>query len=382
MVNASLYGSFDRRLEELLRACGLRTTVASLDDLAVLASPTATPPDLIVLDLREKPALPAAVPLIRQRHPRAGVVIVAPQLDPTLMLASMRAGVNEFLTEPLNVDDLRAAIDRVIDARRPAAKPGQVFAFVGGKGGVGTTTLAVNVATTLAASSRSTTLLIDLHIAYGDAALFVAAEGRFSVVDALENVHRMDEAFLRSLVCHTKCGLDILAASDRAMFGSVDPRGLRRLIECAARAYPHVILDMPRADAAILDVLEQVAKIVIVANQELSTVRSASRMAAALRQRYGKERVAVVVSRYDQVAEIGREDIERVLGADVTHVFPSNYRLAVEAMNRGRPLVLDNHNKLASSFDAFARSLAADGDVRAPAADPPPAVRRGLSLRR
>jgi Flp pilus assembly CpaE family ATPase len=143
-----------------------------------------------------------------------------------------------------------------------------------------------------------------------------------------------------------------------------------------------VILDMPRADAAILDVLEQVTKIVIVANQELSTVRSASRMAAALRQRYGKERVAVVVSRYDQVAEIGREDIERVLGADVKHVFPSNYRLAVDAMNRGRPLVLDNHNKLASSFDAFARSLAADGDVRAPAADPLTGVRKGLSLRR
>lgn len=381
-MNASLYGSFDRRLEELLRACDLRTTVTSLDDLAALASPTALPPDLIVLDLREKPALPSAVPLIRQRHPRVGVLVVATQLDPTLMLSSMRAGVNEFLTDPIAVDDLRAAIDRVMDARQVAAKLGQVFAFVGGKGGVGTTTLAVNVATTLAAISRSTTLLIDLHIAYGDAALFVAAEGRFSVVDALENVHRMDEAFLRSLVCHTKCGLDILPASDRAILGSVDPRALRRLIECAARAYPHVILDMPRADAAMLDVLEQASKIVIVANQELSTVRSASRMAAALRQRYGKERVAVVVSRYDQVAEIDREDIERVLGSDVKHVFPSNYRLAVAAMNKGRPLVLDNHNKLASSFDAFARSLAADGDVRAPAADPATGVRKGLSLRR
>ena len=104
-MNASLYGSFDRRLEELLRACDLRTTVTSLDDLAALASPTALPPDLIVLDLREKPALPSAVPLIRQRHPRVGVLVVAPQLDPTLMLASMRAGVNEFLTDPIAVDD-------------------------------------------------------------------------------------------------------------------------------------------------------------------------------------------------------------------------------------------------------------------------------------
>jgi septum formation inhibitor-activating ATPase MinD len=77
--------------------------------------------------------------------------------------------------------------------------------------------------------------------------------------------------------------------------------------------------------------------------------------------------VGVVVTRYDETAEIGREDIERVLGAPVVHVFPSNYRLALDAMNRGRPLVLENHSKLASAFDIFARGLAgADGNGSLP----------------
>jgi Flp pilus assembly CpaE family ATPase len=114
-----------------------------------------------------------------------------------------------------------------------------------------------------------------------------------------------------------------------------------------------------------------VTTIVVVCNQELAAVRSASRMAAALRQRYGKDRVAVVVTRYDHVAEIGQKEIERVMGGPVAHVFPSNYRLALGALNLGRPLVLDNHNKLASSMDAFARTLlqpAAPADpVRRPA---------------
>ena len=73
-------------------------------------------------------------------------------------------------------------------------------------------------------------------------------------------------------------------------------------------------------------------------------------MAAALRQRYGRDRVTVVVSRYDSVAEIGRKEIERVMGGPIVQVFPSDYRLALGAMNVGRPLVLDNHNKLAASF--------------------------------
>jgi pilus assembly protein CpaE len=267
----------------------------------------------------------------------------------------MRAGVTEFVTEPITASELTAAIDRVA-ATQPMRDPGQVIAFLGGKGGVGTTTLAVNVATAVARATEPT-LLIDLHVGSGDAALFVGAEPRFSVADALENIQRLDDAFLRSLVGRTNFGLDLLASSDRAMMGPVDVRAVRGLIDCAARHYPCVVLDVPRSDPTMLDALELVTTIVVVANQELSTLRGASRIAAALRQRYGKDRVTVVVSRYDQVAEIGRKEIERVMGGPVAQVFPSDYRLALGALNVGRPLVLDNHNKLAASFARFARGL-------------------------
>ena len=74
------------------------------------------------------------------------------------------------------------------------------------------------------------------------------------------------------------------------------------------------MLDVPRSDAAVLDALEGVKQIVVVANQELATVRSASRMAATLRQRYGKDKLRVVISRADRLAEIGHEDVERAVG--------------------------------------------------------------------
>ena len=89
----------------------------------------------------------------------------------------------------------------------------------------------------------------------------------------------------------------------------------------------------------------------------------------ALRQRYGRSTVNVVVSRYDQHAEIGRADVERVMGGPVWDVFPSNYRLAVDALNRGRPFVLDNHSKLASSYTTFARRLVGAGDNQAVVAE-------------
>ncbi len=110
----------------------------------------------------------------------------------------------------------------------------------------------------------------------------------------------------------------------------------------------------------MLEALELVTRIVIVANQELATVRARhaarGRPAPALRQ---GSRLSVVVSRYDSSSEIGQEDVERVLGSPVAHTFPSNYRLALEALNTGRPVVLDNHNKLASALTGFARRLVA-----------------------
>lgn len=360
-MNVYLVGAVNRQLEELLHANGSRTTLCALEGLSGLAALPAFHAEVVVIDLRERSSVPAAVALLKRHQPLVGIVIVASSLDPALMLEAMRAGVTEFVTEPVTQSELKAAIDRVA-AKRPVRDPGQVFAFVGGKGGVGTTTLAVNVATAFATSPVST-LLVDLHVSYGDAALFVGTEPRFSVADALENIHRLDNSFLRTLVGHTKFGLDLLASSDRALVGPVDVRAVRSLIDCAARHYPCVVLDVPRSDATMLDALELVTKIVVVANQELATVRSASRMAAALRQRYGKDRVTVVVSRYDHVAEIGRKEIERVMGGPVAQMFLSDYRLALGALNVGRPLVLDNHNKLAASFASFARRLAGQSDV-------------------
>ena len=170
-------------------------------------------------------------------------------------------------------------------------------------------------------------------------------------------MHRLDQRFFRGLVSHTRGGLDFLGSSDRASSRPVDAAAVRALVETASRHYRYVVLDVPRSDGVMLDVLEPASRIVIVANQELATVRAATRVAATLRQRYGKDRVSVVVSRFDKLADIGEDDVERVLGSRVAHTFPSNYRLALDALNAGRPVVLDNHNKLAAALTGFARSL-------------------------
>jgi len=326
-------------------------------ELAALAHPNASQPDVLVLDLRDQTHLPTALPLLKRQHPATSVLIVTPRLDPALLLEAMRVGVTEVVAN-ITVEDLKAAIGRLMTLKPTEKVAGRTYAFVGAKGGVGTTTVAVNVATAIARLQPGSTLLIDLHVANGDAAVFLGAEPRFSIVDALENTHRLDEAFFKTLIVHAKCGVDLLASSDRVMLSPVDARRIRTILESAERHYQHVVLDVPRSDAAVLDSLESVARIVVVANQELATVRSASRLATAMRQRYAKEKVTVVVSRADRLADIGHEDVERAVGSPVKHSFPSDYRRALQALNKGTPVTVENHNELSGSLTTFAQSLA------------------------
>ena len=353
-VSVTVVGAADQALEDRLRAAGMRPATMGVSELPTLAHAVSSPPDVLVLDLRTQGQIPPILGSVKRQHPEIGLIVVAPSLDPALMLEAMRSGVTECVTD-LERGDLEAAISRLV-SQRSSPVTGEVFVFIGAKGGVGTTTAAVNVATVL--SKMGNTLLIDLHPAGGDTALFFGADSQFSVVDALENTHRLDAAFFRGLVARTKAGPDLLASADRAVATPADAPRIRTLIDFATHHYRYTVLDVPRSDAAALDSLEGATRIVLVANQELATVRSASRMTTMLRQRYGKDKVSVVLSRSDRESEIGTEDLQKAVGGRIEHTFPSDYRLALGALNRGQPLATDAKSALAAAFHTFARGLA------------------------
>jgi pilus assembly protein CpaE len=371
-VQVIIIGSGDRKLEELVRASGLRPSVASAVDLLALTHPSAAQPDVLMVDIRGHGQVPSALAALKRQHPATSVVLVATELTPGLMLEAMRAGANECVAEPLNGETIGSAISRLI-AQRSGPIGGQVFAFVGAKGGVGTTTLAVNVATALA-QTHGSTLFIDLHPAYGDARVLFGAEPRFSLMDALENTHRLDLSFFQGLTAQTKAGVTLLASPDNGSIGAVDVHRIRLLLDFAARNYRYTVLDLPRSNPVMLDALETATGIFVVASQELASVRGASRVTDALSRRYTRDKVSAVVSRYDKGAEIVTRDIEDVLNVPVRCTFPSDYRLALQALNEGRPFVLAGNSKLAAAVTAFARQLTGASLAVAAAATPSSSV--------
>lgn len=346
----------DPRLDDMLRSSGLKSSRIEAAELAAYAR-AAEAPQVVVVDVRGRDQLPAGLAAFRRQHPGAGMVLVVSTLDPRLMLEGMRAGVNECIPEPVAAKTLEDAVRRVL-TNAPPQPAGQVFAFVGAKGGVGATTLAVNTAAALGRNAQGQVLLMDLHVGYGDAAVLLGAEPRFSIIDAMENIHRVDESFFAGIVEKTDAGVHLLASSPRSVHGALDGRRARTLLETAAQTYKMTVLDVPRSAALTLEALDVATAIVVVTSQEIAALRHAAAIAETLRHRFGAARVKVVINRFHRDSVIAHADIERAVGAPVKHLIPSDYRSAVAALNAGRPVVLDSPGRLCAAFQAFAKDLA------------------------
>ena len=357
----------DEKLAELLKESALSVKVLAPTDFGRLAR-QAKIPSVVVMDLRGSEQLPADLVTLRRNHPDVRVVIIISTLEPQLMLEAMRVGCNECLTEPLSALSIEQAVRKLLAEVAPKSSS-DVLAFVGAKGGVGTTTLAVNTAVALQRTMAGGVLLMDTHIVFGEAALFFGAEPRFSILDAFENTDHMDESFFGSLLETTKSGVRLLASSTQAHQRPVDGRHVRALFEIAALTHKVTVLDVPRVDSTILNSLDLATAIVVVTEQEIASLRNAAQMTETLRKRYGTAKVRVVVNRFSSNKVVELDDIERTIGSHVAHVVPSDYPVALEALNTGRPIVLGG-GRLAEAVRKMATGLVVHSSERQLA--PPP----------
>jgi pilus assembly protein CpaE len=353
-VSQVSFVSNDERLPEIFKACGLKASKLTEAEARTLGK-TADTPAVLVLDVRPHHQLAPWVSDVQKKQPGLAIVVIVSSLDARFILEAMRAGIKECLPEPITPQALDEAVRRLVVGEQ-RERSGQVVAFVGAKGGVGTTTLAVNTAAALAKTAGSPPLLIDLHVARGDAALLMGAEPRFSVLDAFENLHKVDETFLAGLVEKTQCGAHVLASTARPVNVATSPTATRTLLELAARRFRVTVLDVPRTDPAMLEALDPATVIAVVTSQELSAVRGAAAIVATLRQRYGSQRLRVVINRYDKNGPVSAKDIAKVVGEPVACQIPSDYRVAAEAINVGRPIVSED-GRLAKALRAAAAEL-------------------------
>jgi pilus assembly protein CpaE len=360
---------FKRQVARLIRACGVPVGIVEG------RSPEGAGPDLVVVDIRSDAASGmAAIERLRASGPSLAIFAVANSAEPDLILQAMRAGANEFF--PWNAaegsqaarateESFHGAVRRSA-ARREAATAGAkppcvTHVFLGAKGGAGTTTVAVNCGVELARLTKRPTVVVDLKSCLGEVALFLGVRPRFTVLDAIENLHRLDKNFLTELVAKHKSGLDILAGSEQFDRPNAQDAGaVEELLRVLARSYDYVVIDAGNVIQSVTAAALYTADtIFLVTNPDVPSIRNAQRLVDRMRQLgAGSERIKVLLNRVSAENHlIAPKQIETALGYGIHQSFTSDYRTVSTALNSGVPLSLTNSTEIASQFDNFARQL-------------------------
>ena len=200
-----------------------------------------------------------------------------------MVVRCMRAGAREFLIQPITAEAISAAFIRS-SARRPAASPlkqrlGKLLIFAGAKGGSGVTTAASNFAVSLAHDSGSSTILIDLNMPFGNAALDLGLTPRYCAADALNNFARLDSNYLATLLTKHSSGLSVLAAADKFAAVPALEGAVEKLLSVARQQFDYVVIDAgSRFDSHTKSLFEAGATVYLVLQVGVSELRNAHRL--------------------------------------------------------------------------------------------------------
>jgi pilus assembly protein CpaE len=293
------------------------------------------------------------------------VFVAGDGTDADLILRSMRAGAKEFLSTPLDGKALLTAIERISKAHAAVTKEkkrfGRLFAFFSAKGGTGSTVISTNFAVSLAEQTKKPTVLVDLDMQLGEVSLFLGIKPAFNIADMADNIHRMDEALLKGFIKKHVSGLDVLAAPDSLeKVESVGPSQVAQILQFLKNTYEYVVVDTSNTfDDHTVSALDQSSTVFLISNTDLPSLRNAQRCLSIFeRMGYKKEKVKLLINRYQKSLEIRSKDIEETLSFPVYWFFPNDWPTIMNAVNSGMPLSTLNHSEIAGSFASFVRQVA------------------------
>lgn len=303
--------------------------------------------DVMIVDLDSNPeyALDLIETICSAGTPT--VMVYSAQTDSELLVRCMRAGAREFLTQPFSTGTIAEAMVRA-SVRRPAAKTikkaaGRLFVFLGAKGGSGVTTLACNFAVSLAAESGQSTLLIDLHLPLGDAALDLGITAQYSTVNALQNSARLDSNFLSKLLTKHSSGLSVLAAPGKFTEIKSTNDDIDKLLAIARQDFDFVVVDAgTRLDIADSQLFDQAATIYLVTQVSIPELRNSNRLVSEFFAK-SANKLEIVLNRYTpRSLGVDEEHITKALTRPATWRVPNDYATARRTQNTATPLSLED----------------------------------------
>jgi pilus assembly protein CpaE len=313
-------------------------------------------PDVVFLDLaRDADPYFAFAAMLRRAYPATKLIACSAISPPghQLLLDAMRSGVQDFLPKPVSVDALKDMLARVSGDIDAADVPSlnKLIIVMGSKGGVGATTVTVNLGVQLATYARKRVVILDFARPLGNVHLLLDLHPHFGVRDAVENINRLDSHFFSGLLTQHKTKLEILGGTQQPEeWQSIHVPLLERVVNVAQNNFDVVLLDMgSQFSSEWSPILRMSRMVMIVAEANVPALWTLDRKLVAL-SGFGMEpdRGRIIINRWHKGDEEVLKSIEKNVNRPIFACIPNDFRKASEAVNLGTPL-LQNHNNLLSN---------------------------------
>jgi pilus assembly protein CpaE len=319
-------------------------------------------PEIVLIDMHDQRAAIKAIYTLHTVMPDVWIYACGAPNDPQLIIEAMQAGAREFLSKPISSRSLSMAFTRFIEERdrlRTVSKPrGKIYCVTAAKGGSGATSVAVNIAATLAEAPETRVAILDLNCPVGDASAYLNLRPQFSLSDAVSAVARLDSVLLETLM--TSAGkVALLPGPKNSKAHSISPSSMAKLLRVAASTYSHVFVDTPYSLEQDLfqTTADACEAILLVMTPELPAIWRTHRLLSLLASYGCGDRLKLILNRDNSRDEITDKEITRALSHPIFFRLPNNYSVAVQAINRGKPIVEVNHSSLAASYRQFTQEL-------------------------
>lgn len=321
-------------------------------------------PDIVLMDVN-MPQMDGiqATELLAQEAPASPVIIMSVQGERDYLRRAMQAGAREFLIKPFSGDELIASIRRAHQLEQKkgtylvrtagpgdgtATAPqrtqrGEVFMVFSGKGGVGTSIVACNLAVALAMETGARVALVDLDLQFGDVGVLLNLDHTKSITDLAEAGDQLDAEYVNEVMADGPEGVKVLVApTSPELADLVTVEHLRSIMEELRKAFDFIVVDTAsHLNELNLEILEMASKIVFLTALNIPAIKDTTVTLKVLNSlEIDSDRILVAVNRFDAHSDFNREQIEQNLRFRIALQIPHDPKVVSASVNRGAPLVV------------------------------------------